>query len=86
MPFVLLLIFLLPLTWAQAPEQPNYLELKRDMVVIHSMAELNHHLEELALRGQTRTNCMFTKSMKGKQVKQIMLSSLWQKNMWTFQN
>lgn len=78
MPLLLLLLILLPLSHSHAQEQPGYLELKRDMVLIHSMAELNNHLEELALRGQTRTNCMFTKSMKGKQVKQIMLSSLWQ--------
>ena len=78
MPYLFLLIFLLPLTWVQATEQPSYLELKRDMVVIHSMAELNNHLEELALRGQTRTNCIFVGNMKNKPAKQHILASLWQ--------
>ncbi|MBQ3217544.1 MAG: hypothetical protein IJB33_01570 [Akkermansia sp.] len=72
------ILFLVPLTWAQAPEQPGYLALKRDMVAIHSMAELNNHLEELALRGQTRTNCIFLGSLRGQQPKQLLLNSHWQ--------
>lgn len=71
-------LLLAPLAAAQAPEQPGYLELKRDMVAIHSMAELNNHLEELALQGKTRTNCIFLGSMKGQQPKQHIINSLWQ--------
>lgn len=74
----LLLLVSAPLATAQAPQQPGILTLKRDMVVIHSMAELNNHLEDLALRGQSRTNCLFVGNMKGKQAKQHLLSSLWQ--------
>ena len=69
---------LVPHVWSQAPEQPGYLALKRDMMAIHSMAELNTHLEELAQRGQTRTNCIFLGHLKGQQPKQVLLNSLWQ--------
>ncbi len=74
----LLVLALVPLAWGKLPEQPGYLELKRDMVAIHSMAELNTHLEELALHGRTRTNCIFLGGMRGQPPKQLLLSSLWQ--------
>lgn len=76
--FKLLVLALAPLAYAKLPEQPGYLELKRDMVAIHSMTELNTHLEELAMQGQTRTNCIFLSGMRGQPPKQLLLNSLWQ--------
>ncbi len=57
-------------------QQPTILQLKRDMVIIHSMAEFNNHLEQLALKGQTTTNCLFTGKLKGKE-KETLQRSLW---------
>lgn len=75
-----LLLMLLPLAAAtqarQQPEQQHLLELKRNMVVIHSLAEFNNHLEQLALSGQTSTNCLFTGKLKGRE-KETLQNSLW---------
>ncbi len=57
-------------------QQPTILQLKRDMVIIHSIAEFNNHLEHIALNGRTTTNCLFTGKLKGKE-KETLQRSLW---------
>lgn len=52
------------------------LELKRDMVIVHSTAEFNNHLEQLALSGKTATNCLFAGKLKGHE-KETLQNSLW---------
>lgn len=61
----------------QAAPEPNLLELKRDLVIINNLTELNHHLEQLALRAQHRTNCLFAGKYKGREQATIA-KSLWQ--------
>lgn len=63
---------------AQAPQAQvqEYLQLKRDMVIVRSLAEFNNHLESLALSGRLSTNCLFAGHLKGKE-KEILQSSLW---------
>lgn len=82
-PLPVLLFLLLPLAAAQqpikspsAPESQSMLELKRNMVIIHSLAEFNNHLEQLALNGQTSTNCLFAGKLRGHE-KETLQSSLW---------
>lgn len=63
---------------AQAPQAQvqDYLQLKRDMVIIHSLAEFNNHIESLALSGKPSTNCLFVGNLKGKE-KETLQRSLW---------
>ena len=63
---------------AQTPQAQvqEYLQLKRDMVIVRSVTEFNNHLESLALSGKQSTNCLFAGNLKGKE-KDILQNSLW---------
>lgn len=63
---------------AQAPQVQvqDYLQLKRDMVIIRSLTEFNNHLESLALSGRQSTNCLFAGNLKGKE-NETLQRSLW---------
>jgi len=54
----------------------EWVQLRKEMPIIRTPAELNCHLEELAKRLQERTLCYFAGPLKGK-AQQAMLNSRW---------
>lgn len=61
----------------QARDQAlEWVQLRKEMPIIRTPAELNCHLEELSKRLQERTLCFFAGPLKGK-ARQAMLNSLW---------